>query len=405
MPLDNLTTIYLKTVTINYMAYLSDKTALFSTLKTPFYYYDMELLHTTLKKVKEESEKYDFTIHYAIKANAEDKILHTISSYGLGADCVSGGEVQKALETGFRASEIAFAGVGKTDDEINLAIDNDIFSFNCESLEELLIINELAKAKNKVARVALRLNPEVDPLTHVYITTGKAENKFGISFAEVDTFLDTLPTLNNIHICGLHFHIGSQILQLQVFNYLCERVSTFVEWFENKGIRIESINLGGGLGINYNTPDTHPIAMFTEYFKIFADNLKSVREGRTIHFELGRAIVAQCGTLVTRALFNKTTASGKKYVIIDGSMSELIRPALYGAHHVIENISSLSNEVKYDIAGGVCESSDIFAKEIMLPETKRGDFITLRSAGAYGTTMASTYNLRPLPKSIYSDQQ
>lgn len=386
------------------MSYLSDKLAKFSTLKTPFYYYDMELLHTTLKIVKEQSEKYGFVVHYAIKANAEQRVLETIVDYGFGADCVSGGEVQRALETGFKPSEIAFAGVGKSDDEINLAIDNDIFSFNCESFEELQVINELAKAKNKVARVALRLNPEVDPQTHAYITTGKAENKFGISFSEVDSFLTQLPSLKNIHICGLHFHIGSQILQLQVFNYLCERVSTFVEWFENKGIKIESINLGGGLGINYNTPDTHPIAMFAEYFKIFADNLKSVREGRTIHFELGRSIVAQCGTFVTRALFNKTTASGKKFVIIDGSMTELIRPALYGAHHMITNISSTAKEEKYDVAGGVCESSDVFAKDAMLSETKRGDFIILRSAGAYGTSMASTYNLRPLPKSIFSDQ-
>ncbi|MEG1649019.1 MAG: diaminopimelate decarboxylase [Rikenellaceae bacterium] len=386
------------------MAYLSDKTAIFSTLKTPFYYYDMPLLHSTLKKVKEESEKYDFQIHYAVKANADDKIMRTISSYGFGADCVSGGEVKKALETGFSAAEVVYAGVGKTDDEINFAIDNNIFSFNCESLEELLVINQLAKAKNKVARVALRLNPEVDPQTHAYITTGKAENKFGISFGEIDSFLTTLSTLKNIHICGLHFHIGSQILQLQVFNYLCERVATFVEWFENKGIKIESINLGGGLGINYNTPDTHPIAMFSEYFKIFADNLKTLRNGRTIHFELGRSIVAQCGTLITRALYNKTTSSGKQYVIVDASMTELIRPALYGAHHAMQNISSSEQEAKYDVAGGVCESSDIFAKEIMLPKTKRGDFLTLRSAGAYGISMASTYNLRPLPKSIYSDQ-
>ncbi|MFI3322251.1 MAG: diaminopimelate decarboxylase [Rikenellaceae bacterium] len=384
--------------------YLQNQLAKFSSLKTPFYYYDMELLHKTLEIVKSESEKYGFMVHFAIKSNADEKVLKTIASYGLGADCVSGGEVKKAIECGFKASEIAYAGVGKTDEEIAHSIESGIFSFNCESLEELEVINSIAKDLGKTARVALRLNPEVDPKTHAYITTGKAENKFGISFSEVDKFLEMLPSLTNLHICGLHFHIGSQILQLDVFNQLCARVATFVEWFEEKGIKIESLNMGGGLGIDYNAPDANPISQFAEYFKIFADCMP-YREGRTVHFELGRAVVGQCGTLVTRALYNKTTASGRKFVIVDGSMTELLRPALYGAHHEIQNISSTSTEmVTYDVAGGVCESTDVFAKELSLPTTKRGDFVILRSAGAYGSSMASNYNCRPIPASVYSDE-
>ncbi len=386
------------------MTDFKNKIAQFSSIATPFYYYDMELLEQTLEIVKSESQKYGFKVHYAVKANYDDKIMQTIAAHGFGADCVSGGEVAKSLAMGFPANEVVFAGVGKSDAEINTAIDGDIYSFNCESLEELAVVNELAAAKGKIARVALRLNPNVDPQTHAYITTGKSENKFGIPFHEVDTFLEMLPTLNNIEFIGLHFHIGSQITNLTVFAELCERVDTFVEWFEDKGIKISSINLGGGLGIDYQNPDSNPISAFAEYFKIIADNLKTA-EGRTVHFELGRSIVGQCGTVVSRVLYNKTMASGTKYAIVDASMTELLRPALYGAYHEVANISSTGEPVTYHIAGGVCESTDLFAKDLTLPETKRGDFIVLRSAGAYGSAMASTYNLRPLPKSVYSNEK
>ncbi len=382
------------------MIHLKEK---FENRPTPFYYYDMDLLDRTLKIVKAESEKYGFNVHYAVKANYEDKIMQTIAAHGFGADCVSGGEVAKSLEMGFNHTDVVFAGVGKSDAEINTAIDGDIFSFNCESLEELAVINELAALKGKIANVALRLNPDVDPQTHAYITTGKAENKFGIPSHEVDTFIDMLPSLTNIKFIGIHFHIGSQITNLSVFKELCDRVATFVNWFEDKGVKVESINLGGGLGIDYQNPDGNPIAPFAEYFKIIADNL-TVAEGRSIHFELGRSIVGQCGTLVNRVLFNKTAASGTEYVIIDGSMTELMRPALYGAYHEVANISSTEKPATYHIAGGVCESTDLFAKSISLPATKRGDFIVIRSAGAYGSAMASNYNLRPIPKSVYSDE-
>lgn len=374
-------------------------------IKTPFYYYDMNLLNSTLKTVSDESSKHGFKVHYAVKANFDTRILTEIKQWGIGADCVSGGEVRKAIETGFSGEDIVFAGVGKSDDEINYALDQNIFSFNCESRDELEVINSLAAAKGVKARIALRINPDVDPKTHKSISTGLKDNKFGISFSEVDEVLEKLADLENVEIIGIHFHIGSQISQMEVFEHLCRRVNTIKEWFEVKGVKLDHINVGGGLAINYQTPDIEPIADFKKYFTIFADGIK-LNDGQTLHFELGRSIVGQCGMLVSRVLYNKTTGSGKKYVIIDASMTELIRPALYGSHHAIENLSTEGCEAceTYSIAGGVCESTDIFTSEIILPETTRGDVILIKSAGAYGRSMSSMYNLRPLPSSIYSDE-
>lgn len=372
-------------------------------IKTPFYYYDMELLHTTLKKLTEESGKYGFHVHYALKANFDPRLLQEIRQYGLGVDCVSGNEVRCAIEAGFPAEKIVFAGVGKSDDEIIYALEQNIFSFNCESREELEVINSLAAQRNKTARIALRINPDVDPHTHQHISTGKADNKFGISYTEIDEVLAQLQTLNNINITGIHFHIGSQISQMKVFEYLCKRVNTIAEWFEEKGLNLSHINVGGGLSINYENPDANPVSNFKEYFEIFAQNLH-LRPEQTLHFELGRSVVGQCGTLISRVLYNKTTGSGKRFIIIDASMTELIRPALYQAHHAIVNLSSDQGAITYNVAGGVCESTDVFAKDIVLPETKRGDIIAIKSAGAYGSSMASRYNLRNLPASVYSDK-
>ena len=372
-------------------------------IKTPFYYYDMELLHTTLKKLTEESGKYGFHVHYALKANFDPRLLQEIRQYGLGVDCVSGNEVRCAIEAGFPAEKIVFAGVGKSDDEIIYALEQNIFSFNCESREELEVINSLAAQRNKTARIALRINPDIDPHTHQHISTGKADNKFGISYTEIDEVLAQLQTLNNINITGIHFHIGSQISQMKVFEYLCKRVNTIAEWFEEKGLNLSHINVGGGLSINYENPDANPVSNCKEYFEMFAQNLH-LRPGQTLHFELGRSVVGQCGTLISRVLYNKTTGSGKRFIIIDASMTELIRPALYQAHHAIVNLSSDQGAITYNVAGGVCESTDVFAKDIVLPETKRGDIIAIKSAGAYGSSMASRYNLRNLPASVYSDK-
>lgn len=374
----------------------------FKDLKTPFYYYDMQLLNDTLKEVAYYSGLYDFHIHYAIKANANDELLKTIRSYGFGVDCVSGYEIQKALEIGFSADGIFYAGVGKADWEIELGIDNNISCFNVESIAEMKVINEIASKKDKVVNIAIRINPNVDADTHKYITTGLDDNKFGINQIELGEVVKQLEELKNLRLYGLHFHIGSQILNLNSFVELTQKVNEIQDWFEVKGISPEVINVGGGLGIDYNAPDENPIPNFKEYFRVFKDKLE-LRKGQQVHFELGRALVGQCGTLISRVLYVKQGTS-KKFAIVDGGMTELIRPALYGAYHKIENLSNTENIEKYDVVGPICESSDTFGEDVELPEVSRGNFIAIRSAGAYGEIMASQYNLRALPKSYFSDK-
>lgn len=383
-----------------------------STPQTPFYYYDLELLRATLGTVTDEANRYGYHVHYALKANVEPRILKEVQAAGLGADCVSGYEVQCAIENGFAPEKIVFAGVGKSDHEILYAIDNHIFAFNCESLQELEVINSLAAERGEVVTVALRINPNVQPDTHKYISTGQSESKFGISYTEVDEALAHLERLSNIRIVGLHFHIGSQIRNLDSFRQLAVRVNEIAQWFTERGVELSHLNMGGGLGIDYTDPDAEPIPDFAGYFKVFNEELK-LQKGQTVHFELGRSIVAQCGELITRVLYTKTTAGGAHFAITDAGMTELIRPALYSAHHAIENLTATAEnaaaptdaparaEIRYFIAGPICESSDLFARDIPFPLTMRGDLITLRSTGAYGSIMASNYNMRPIAPSYF----
>lgn len=371
-------------------------------IETPFYYYDMELLKKTLKIVKEEIKKYGFQQHYAVKANANRRILELIASEGLGVDCVSGNEIKAAVNAGFPASKIVFAGVGKTDKEINLALDLNIFSFNVESFPELEVINELAAKKGKVAQIALRINPDVDAHTHEYITTGLNENKFGFAMNILGEVIERLKSLKNIKLIGIHFHIGSQIEEFTPFAALCKRINELQDFFAEKEITLEHINVGGGLGIDYENPNANPIPDFEGYFETFHKNLE-LRDGQIVHFELGRAIVAQSGALVTRTVYVKE-GENKSFVIVDAGMTDLIRPALYQAYHKVENISSNLQVKKYDVVGPICESSDVFVKDYELNETQRGDILVLRSAGAYGEIMASQYNCRDLPKAYYSDK-
>lgn len=378
----------------------------FEKTPTPFYHYDLELLRKTLDAVKKEADQNKFHVHYALKANSNPEILKLIQSYGFGADCVSGNEVKRAVETNYSSNKIVFAGVGKSDAEINYALEQNILCFNVESMMELEVINGLAKQKNKVASVALRINPNVDAYTHKYITTGLEENKFGINPYEFDTVLDLIKTLPNIKLIGLHFHIGSQITDLSPFKKLCQRVNEINTWFLQKGYDLPIINVGGGLGINYKEPDKDAIVDFKTFFTIFKEFLV-LRRNQELHFELGRAIVAQCGTLVSRVLYIKK-AINTNFAILDAGMTELIRPALYQAYHKIENLSTSlrnpSNQAfsKYDVVGPICESSDCFGKSMELPETQRGDIIAIRSAGAYGEVMASGYNLRELAPKVFS---
>ena len=372
-------------------------------IQTPFYYYDAELLRETLRTINEEAGRHEgFVVHYAIKANANPKVLRLIREAGLGADCVSGGEIEACVKAGFPNNKIVYAGVGKADWEINLGLDNDIFCFNVESIPELEVINELAAKKSKVARVAFRLNPNVGAHTHANITTGLAENKFGIAMRDMLDVIAEADKLPNVRFVGLHFHIGSQILDMGDFEALCNRVNELQNTLDSHRIRVEHINVGGGLGVDYEHPNRLPIPDFKAYFDTYAKKLK-LRPGQTLHFELGRAIVAQCGSLITRTLFIKEGAV-KKFAIVDAGFTDLIRPALYQAYHKIENITSMEPMEAYDVVGPICESTDVFAKQIDLNRTKRGDLLAIRSAGAYGEIMASQYNCRKLPKGYMSDE-
>lgn len=374
----------------------------FANVQTPFYYYDTKVLRETLDTIKKEIGKYEnYSLHYAVKANANGKVLSIINQFGFGADCVSGGEIKAALNAGFPADKIVYAGVGKSDWEINLGLEKGIFCFNVESIPELEIINELAEKQGKVARVAFRINPNVGAHTHANITTGLAENKFGIAMEDMEKVIEIAKGMKNIQWIGLHFHIGSQILDMSDFVALCNRINELQTRLEHNGITVEHINVGGGLGIDYENPNKAPIPTFAEYFECYHKHL-NLRSNQHLHFELGRAVVGQCGSLITKTLYVKQ-GSVKQFCIVDAGMTDLIRPALYQAYHKIENISSDEPNETYDVVGPICESSDVFAKAIDINKAHRGDLIALRSAGAYGEIMASSYNCRALPKGYITE--
>lgn len=373
----------------------------FQKLDTPFYYYDLGLLRDTLRTVRDASAYPGFHVHYAVKANANPEILRIISDYGLGADTVSGGEIRRALECGFPSRSIVYAGVGKSPAELREALKDGIGCINVESAEELAMIDMIAGELGVVAPVALRINPDIDAHTHHYITTGLEENKFGIDRRLLDRVMERLFASPRLQFRGFHFHIGSQITTLEPFRLLCERINDLQDIYENRYGVIPTINVGGGLGIDYDDPSAHPIPDFDDYFRVFHDHLR-VRPGQEVHFELGRSIVGQCGSLISRVIYVKQGVN-KKFVILDAGFTDLIRPALYGAHHYIENLTSTSRETeRYDVVGPICESTDTFGLEETLPITHAGDIIAIRSAGAYGQIMASQYNLRPLPPARYS---
>jgi len=374
----------------------------FKELETPFFYYNIDRLKEILENVRTASQKYNFHVHYAMKANANTKLLQIIKDYGFGADCVSGNEVKKAIDIGFSTDKVAFAGVGKSDKEINLSLDAGIFSFNCESIQEIEVINELAEKKSKIAEIAVRVNPNVNAHTHHYITTGLEENKFGLNAWEFDKLFETLRSMKNVRFVGLHFHVGSQIMDLNVFKNLCLRVNKIQETFINNQFLPKHINVGGGLGVDYEHPDNDGFPDFEAFFSLF-NNFLDLKPGQELHFELGRSIIARVGDLISKVLYVKKGVS-TNFAILDAGMTELIRPALYQAYHKIENITSTKGIEFYDVVGPICESSDTFGKTVQLHETKRGDLVAIRTAGAYGEVMASQYNLRDLAKAYYSDE-
>ncbi|MBQ9665114.1 MAG: diaminopimelate decarboxylase [Bacteroidaceae bacterium] len=374
-----------------------------ASIRTPFYFYDTNILRQTLDAINTETQKHDnYFVHYAVKANTNPKILQVIREAGLGIDCVSGGEIEQVLKAGFPANKIVFAGVGKSDWEIELGLDKGILCFNVESIPELEVINEIAARKGKVATICFRINPNVGAHTHANITTGLAENKFGIDMQDMEHVIRLAQQMQNVQFKGLHFHIGSQILEMDDFIALAHRINDLQDQLEAAGIQLDIINVGGGLGVDYQDPQANPIPNFKDFFAVYQQHLK-LRPHQTLHFELGRAIVAQCGALITKVLYVKENAI-KKFAIVDAGMTDLIRPALYDAHHRIINLTSTAaKEDTYDVVGPICESSDVFDKDIPLPKTHRGDLLAILSAGAYGEIMASGYNCRPLPVGYTSE--
>ena len=373
--------------------------------ETPFYYYDLDLLKQTVEEIKRCAQEPNWHVHYAVKACATEPVLKTIIDAGLGTDCVSGGEVRASLEAGAKPQQILFAGVAKADWEIRLALENEIAALNVESVEELENIERIAGEMNKVAHVCLRINPNVDAHTHKKITTGLNINKFGIQMKDMMPTIEKCMTMPHIAFEGLHFHIGSQITDFAPYRNLCMQVNKLVEQIEAAGIVVKNIDVGGGLGVSYDHPNHFCIPDFEGYFRTFRKFLK-LREDQELHFELGRAVVAQCGSLITRVLYVKHTDQ-KEFVMVDAGMTDLIRPALYDAYHKVENLTAKRDgrkeRMRYDVVGPICESSDVFVENFELPLTHRGDILALRSAGAYGEIMASQYNLRRLPGHVVSE--
>ncbi len=269
---------------------------------TPFYFYDLDVLNATLDTLKKESLGKGYKVHYAVKANPNPGILKLISSYGFGADCVSWNEIDAAINAGFNPAEIVFAGVGKSDNEIRSAIEAGIFCFNCESIPEMEVINHFASLQNKKVRIALRINPLIEAHTHKYITTGVAESKFGINTWELDEVLKRLDDLKNLMLIGIHFHVGSQITRLSVFKRLCTHINELQEWFASRNAALKVINVGGGLGIDYENPDKYP--KFGEYFSLL-NKFIDLKPGQELHVEPGRSVVGQCGSLISRVLYIK----------------------------------------------------------------------------------------------------
>jgi diaminopimelate decarboxylase len=362
--------------------------------------YDVDLLKSSIAEVQSQINGHNYHVNYAIKANYNEKLLKVIADAGLGADCVSGQEIKWALEAGFESQNVVFAGVGKTDEEILYAITNNIKIIHCEGFQEALAVNDIAKSIGLSVDVALRLNPNVNASTHEKITTGLKENKFGFSVIELNRLIASKKELTHLNIKGLHFHIGSQITDMTVFDSLCTKINELITFYKDNFDEFSYLNVGGGLGIDYDSPSSNLIPDFQNYFRVFKRGLDL--NNVEINFELGRSIVGQCGKLLTKVLYVKDSET-KRFAVVDAGMTELLRPALYDAYHQIEfnGVSFKDNDVLYDVVGPICESSDCLGVDVKLPVLKRGDMLTVRSCGAYAESMRLNYNGRKVIKSVY----
>jgi diaminopimelate decarboxylase len=365
---------------------------------TPFYCYSLPTLHRHIRAFEEPLAGVDHQTCFAMKANSSLAILSYMAGQGLGADVVSGGELYRALKAGIPAAKVVYSGVGKTTDEIDMAIQAGIMMFNIESEQELEVINERAGTLGKKAPISIRVNPDVDPMTHPYISTGMKKNKFGIDVeASMAQYL-LAKNMENIEIVGIDCHIGSQLTDLSPFLDAVDRLKMLVEKLGGHGIALKYLDLGGGLGITYSDEEPpHP----RDYCRAITDAVGPL--GMKLIFEPGRVIVGNAGVMVTSVLYRKLTRD-KTFIVVDAGMNDLIRPSLYGAYHDIKSLKETGNSREtVDVVGPICESGDFLAKDRELPALARGDMIAVMSAGAYGFTMASNYNSRTRPPEVLVD--
>lgn len=374
---------------------------------TPLYLYSKRTILRHINAYKEAFNAAPHLICYALKANSNGSILRLMAAEGLGADIISGGELYRALRAGIPAKKIVFAGVGKTEEEIRLALGKKILMFNVESKEELTEINRVAGLMGTKAPIALRVNPDIDPRSHPYISTGMKKHKFGIPIEDALALYRAASRMKNIKVVGVHKHIGSQLTELAPFADSLKRVLRLVDELKAGGIGLQYLDMGGGLGIRYKEEDSPPRP--EELAKKLLPLLENKKRRLTLVLEPGRSIVGNAGVLLTRCIYTKHTLSRggkphKRFIIVDAGMNDLIRPSLYGSHHeILPVVKGRGTKTKADVVGPICESGDFFALDRLMPEVKKGELLAVLGAGAYGFSMGSTYNSRPRPSEVMVD--
>ena len=365
---------------------------------TPFYVYSKKAIEDKINQYKEAFSDYTTLICYALKANSNLSILKIFAENDIGADIVSGGELFKARKAGIPHSKIVYAGVGKTDFELSYAIREDILFFNVESVEELYVLNELAGARKKKVNISIRVNPDVDPKTHPYISTGLRTSKFGIDIDEALDAYKIAQSLENLNITGIHCHIGSQIMDVSPYREAVEKTAELVFTLKKEGIELKYFDIGGGLGIKYKPEDNPP------HPKQLADMVLPVvkQTGLKLILEPGRSLIGEAGALVSQVIFTKNKKD-KHFIIVDSGMNDLLRPAMYNAYHHILSVEKKNEKITADIVGPICETGDFFALDREIDNVKRGDFIAVMSTGAYGFSMSSNYNVRSRAAEVLVD--